>query len=690
MPPGDIRRLIAPRSIALIGASAWTDAVAAGNVAVGYQGTVWRVHPTRASTPSTTFYRSVAELPGAPDAAFIAVPNHDAPGVARELKARGAGGFVCFTAGFSELGTESGHALTRALVDNAGDLPFFGPNCYGFVNFFDRAALLPDQVVGSPVERGVAVICQSGTIALTLSFNDRSVPIGYLFTVGNQTRLAVEDLIESLCEDARVTAFGLYLEGVKDPERFARAADKARRAGKPIAVVKSGRTAAAARTAHSHTGALAGADSVFEAFCRQAGLARCDTLGTLCETLKLFHTGGALAGNKVLVMGASGGDMAMTADVSRALDIDFAPIPREQELALRGLLTDRVTIANPFDIHTYLWFDPPALGRVFGSVLRAGYDAVGFMLDCPPEAKADTSAFDAAIDAFIGASHGAPARAALIASLPETISARVRQRCLDGGVIPLQGQREAMEALALAGAVGVAWRSNPRVSLQIAPGGTRAEAVAYTLSEHEGKAALKEFGVAIPRGDLASPGSAAERAAALGFPVVLKAVGAHLEHKTEVGGVALNIRNAAEAEAAARRLSALSDSLLVEQMTSDGVAEILVGLIVDPQFGQVLVLGAGGVLTELLSDSVTLLPPWTRESVQAALRGLKVGKLLEGHRGKRAGDVEALVDTVLNVTRYASANLATLIELDVNPVIVRPKGCGAVAVDVMIRLTNPA
>ncbi len=689
MPPGDIRRLIAPRSIALIGASAWTDAVAAGNAAVGYQGTVWRVHPTRASTPATTFYRSVAELPGPPDAAFIAVPNHDAPGVAGELAARGAGGFVCFTAGFSELGTESGHALTRALLSKAGDLPFFGPNCYGFVNFFDRAALLPDQVVGSPIERGVAVICQSGTIALTLSFNDRSVPIGYLFTVGNQTRLAVEDLIESLCDDARVTAFGLYLEGVKDPERFARAADKARRAGKPIAVVKSGRTAAAARTAHSHTGALAGADSVFEAFCRQAGLARCDTLGTLCETLKLLHTGGALAGRKVLVMGASGGDMAMTADVSRSLDLDFAPIPREHELALRGLLSDRVTIANPFDIHTYLWFDPPALGRVFGTVLRAGYDVVGFMLDCPPEAKADTAAFDAAIDAFIGASHGAPARAALIASLPETISARVRRRCLDGGVIPLQGQREAMEAMALAAAVGVAWRLNPSVRLQLAPGATGSGA-AYGLSEYQGKAALKEFGVTIPRGELASAGLAAERAAALGFPVVIKAVGVHLEHKTEVGGVALNIRSAADADAAARRLSALSDSLLVEQMTTDGVAEILIGLVVDPQFGQILVLGAGGVLTELLSDSITLLPPWTRQSVEGALCALKVGKLLGGYRGKPAGDLEALIDTVLNVTRYASANLATLVEIDVNPVIVRPKGSGAVAVDVMIRLKNPA
>ena len=281
-------------------------------------------------------------------------------------------------------------------------------------------------------------------------------------------------------------------------------------------------------------------------------------------------------------------------------------------------------------------------------------------------------------------------RAALIASLPETISARIRRRCLEGGVIPLQGQREALEALALAGAIGrrLAFRIRA-CSLQKSRAGTDSRA-AYSLSEHEGKAALKEFGVTIPRGELASPASAAERAADLGFPVVIKAVGAHLEHKTEVGGVVLNVRNAAEARTAAGRLSALSDSLLVEEMTTDGVAEILIGIIVDPQFGQVLVLGAGGVLTELWSDSITLLPPWTRESVHAALRALKVGKLLGGYRGKPAGDVEALIDTVLNVTRFAAANLATLVELDVNPVIVRPKGSGAVAVDVMIRLINPA
>ena len=686
MPPVDIHRLIAPRSIALIGAGAWTDAVAAGNIAIGYSGVLWRVHPTRRSTATTTYYRSVADLPGIPDAAFLAVTNHEAPSVAGALAARGAGGFVCFTAGFSETGTESGIELTHELVGNAGALPFFGPNCYGFVNFFDQVAMMPDQIVGSPIDRGVALICQSGTIALTLMFNHRSLPIGCLFTVGNQTRLAVEDLIEILCGDARVTAFGLYLEGIKDPEAFARAAALARAAGKPIVVIKSGRTAAAARTAHSHTGALAGADEVFEAFCRQAGIARCDTLGTLCETLKLFHTGGPLAGRKVLVMGASGGDMAMTADVSREMDLDFAPISQARAASLREVLTDRVTIANPFDIHTYLWFDPPALKRVFSEVLRSGYDAAGFVLDSPPEGKADSAAYDAVIDVFIEAARGAPTRAALIASLPETMSTRIRQRCLDGGVIPLQGQREALEAISLAGGVGAAWTSNPSVQLHLPPLRACASSDIYALGEHEGKAVLAEFGVRVPQGKLVPAHAAAEAALALGFPVVMKASGAHLEHKTDVGGVVLNVRTEADARNAAERLAKLSDTLLVEEMFTDGVAEVLVGVIVDPQFGQVLVLGAGGVFTEIMSDSVSLLPPWTHASIESALRRLTVGKLLGGYRGKPAADVGALIGTILGVARYASDNLAAVIEIDVNPVIVRPAGLGAVAVDTMISL----
>jgi len=593
---------------------------------------------------------------------------------------------VCFSAGFSETGTDIGNQLTRGLVDKAGSLPFFGPNCYGFVNFFDRIAMMPDQIVGSPVDRGVALICQSGTIALTLMFNQRSLPIGCLFTVGNQTCLAVEDLIEILCGDERVTAFGLYLEGIKDPARFARAAALARAAGKPIAVIKSGRTAAAARTAHSHTGALAGADEIFEAFCRQAGIARCDTLSTLCETLKLLHGGGPLPGRKVLVMGASGGDMAMTADVSRNLELEFTPLPEARTSSLREVLTDRVTIANPFDIHTYLWFDPPALKRVFGEVLRSGYDAAGFMLDSPPVGQADSAAYDAVIDVFIEAARGAPTRAVLIASLPETISPNVRRRCLDGGVIPLQGQREGLEALSLAGGVGAAWQSNPNVQLQLPPSEVCTSSDIRTLGEHEGKKLLAQAGVRTPRGRLAAAHAAAAAALDLGFPVAIKASGAHLPHKTEVGGVVLNVRTEADARNAAGRLSTLSETLLVEEMFTDAVAEILIGVIIDPQFGQVLVIGAGGVLAELLSDSVSLLPPWTQASIESGLQRLTVAKLLNRYRGRPAADVSALIGTILCVARYASDNLATLVEMDVNPVIVRPAGLGAVAVDTMIRL----
>jgi acetyl-CoA synthetase len=366
---------------------------------------------------------------------------------------------------------------------------------------------------------------------------------------------------------------------------------------------------------------------------------------------------------------------------------------------LRELLTDRVTVANPFDIHTYLWFDPPALGKVFETVLQSGYHAVGLMLDCPPEQKADTASFDAVIDVFIAAAqaaakhtaagNGVASRAALIASLPETISARIRDRCLQGGVVPLQGLREALEALSLAGGVGATWRGEPEVHLQVPSASTAADGPvmqAHSLSEAEGKLALAGFGVRVPQGRVVAVGDVAETAATLGFPVVIKAVGTHLEHKTEVGGVVLNVRSTGEAAAAGARLAMLSDTLLVEEMTTDGVAEILVGVIVDPQFGQVLVLGAGGVLTELLSDSASLLPPWTRESIRGALRRLAVTKLLDGYRGKAPGDMEALIDAIVGVARYASANMETLVEIDVNPVIVRPAGKGVVAVDTMIRL----
>jgi acyl-CoA synthetase (NDP forming) len=352
------------------------------------------------------------------------------------------------------------------------------------------------------------------------------------------------------------------------------------------------------------------------------------------------------------------------------------------------LLTDKVTVANPFDFHTHIWFDAPAMSSMFSMVQRAGFDATGFMLDCPPEDQADPAAYVSAIDQYIAAYPGAPTRSALISAMPESMSPATREKCLAARIMPLQGQREALEALNLAGEVGEAWAAGAKIELRVPIRASSPSGAARTLTESAGKAALAAFGVSVPRSKVVAPTEAANAAQEIGFPVVIKASGSQLEHKSELGAVVVNIRTPAEAEAAAQRLKQVSDQLLVEQMICDGVAEIIVGMTVDVQFGQVLVIGAGGVLTELLRDSSTLLPPFTPASIEAALNRLKVSKLLKGFRGKPAGDIPALIDTVIACTRYAEANLNTLVELDINPVIVRPAGLGAVAVDALIRLAG--
>jgi len=420
-----------------------------------------------------------------------------------------------------------------------------------------------------------------------------------------------------------------------------------------------------------------------------------------------LHSGGPLGGRRLLAMGASGGDMAMTADVSRDLQLVFPPIAAAPRARLFDILGERVTISNPFDFHTYTWFDPPRQRAVFDTAVSMNVDAVAFVLDCPPEQKADLSAFTVVIDEYLAAAQMAreaasaaqprtdgpagPARVALLASLPETMPASIREQCLNAGVVPLQGLREGLEALDLCGAMGECWRHGSRVTMLRPAAAALAAAAggktARNLLEREAKQALAAFGVPIPASRQVSIDAAVATARDIGFPVVMKAAAATLAHKSDVGGVILNIRDAAAAEAAAAQLGQLADQVLVEAMVSDGVVEILVGMLVDAQFGLTLVVGSGGVLTELVRDSITLLPPFTRESISSGLQRLAAHKLMAGYRGKPAGDVPALIDAILAITNYATVNLAALEELDVNPIIVRPAGAGVVAVDALIRLS---
>ena len=443
-----LQRLLNPRRIAVVGGR-WADAIIEANRTLGFNGEIWHVHPNRPDC-----YSSVEHLPGSPDAAFVGVPSGGIPAVVRQLNAKEAGGFVCFASGFEEAGNL---ALTEELRSAAATMAFLGTNCYGFINYFDGVALWPDKVTHSRPTRGVAIICQSGGIGIGLTHSQRSLPLGYLISVGNQTHITVEDLIGILSDDSRISAFGLYVEGIKDTPKLRRAIARARAAGKPIAIIKAGRTPAAVEAALSHTASVTGDDAEFDTLCETAGLARCDTLAGLIETLKVLHMGGPLPGKRILAMASSAGYAIMTADIGRLTDLDFAPIPEKTARELREILGPRIVISNPLDFQTLHWHDQARMRALFATVFAAGYDAIVFMFGYPPQDCADTSEYDMPIDEFMDAARNSATRGAVLAPLPEFFSAKLRGRCVEKGIVPLQGHLEGL--LGLSGAAKVfLWR----------------------------------------------------------------------------------------------------------------------------------------------------------------------------------------------------------------------------------------
>lgn len=381
------------------------------------------------------------------------------------------------------------------------------------------------------------------------------------------------------------------------------------------------------------------------------------------------------------------------ADLAQARGLDMPALPPAAYQRMHAVLGDKVTVANPLDYHTYIWGDRPALGACFAGLMDCRFDAHILVLDYPRLDRCSADSWGAAVDAFADAAAqagpGAGTGATVVASLPENLPEDIAHTLLARGVAPMQGLADCIAAIGHAADIGEARarldRTTPLAAL-VPQSGT---APVHTLDEAAGKAALAAFGLPIPRGRVVAAHEALACAAELGFPVVLKAVSEHLAHKTEAGGVALNLRDAAALEAALARMAHLSDRFLIETMAQDVVLELIVGVQRDAQFGLTLTLGAGGVLVDLLQDAATLLFPVAQADVLAALQSLKVWPLLTGFRGRPAGDVDALVDAVLAVAAYAQAHAGQLVELDVNPVLVLPQGRGVLAVDALIRLKTP-
>ncbi len=675
-------RLLKPRSIAVVGGSVAAEVVRQCQK-IGYEGEVWPVNPRRQQIGGIASFPSIEALPAAPDATFIAVPREETISIVAALARRGAGGAVCYASGFAEVGGD-GVILQERLIAAAGGMALLGPNCYGAINYLDGCALWPDPLGGERVERGVAILTQSGNIALNLTLQGHHLPIAYMVTVGNKAVTDIHEIIAAFLDDGRVTAIGLYLEGLNDVPAFAAVAQSALARGIPLVVLKAGRSAIGAELAASHTRSLAGADTLYTALFQRMGIARVGDLAEFLETLKLLHCIGPLPGTRIGSLSCSGGDALLIADLGKEHGLEFPTLPPDVVSALEATLGPLVPIHNPLDYQAYIWEDAAALRACFGAMLAADLDVCLIILDIPHHEGVSAPGWDLVVDAFIDATAASDGLALMVSSLPELMPAHVAKRLMAAHIAPMQGLRETALALAAAARIGRRRRALATVAPLPAPVPLQA-GPSVLLSETVAKRRLAAHGLRIPAGEEPGDVEAAVRAAdAIGYPVVLKAIAQGLAHKTEADAVKLNLTGPEAVREAARDLMRRFGRCYVEEMVGGALAELIVGVAADPQFGLALTVGAGGIWVELLADSVTVLLPASREEFRSALVSLRAFALLEGHRGRARADLERVLDAMVAIAAFAEDHAGELLELDINPLIVTERE--AIAVDALVCL----
>jgi len=644
---------------------------------MGFSGPIWPVHPKKTSIAGLTTIPRLEDLPDAPDAVFIGVNRHvtiEAVSLLREL---GAGGAVCFASGFREAQSETGDGanLQDALLAAAGDMPIVGPNCYGFINYLDGALLWPDQHGGERVDRGVAILTQSSNIAINLTMQRRGLPLAYVATAGNQAQIGGAEIATELLQDPRVTALGLHIEGFGDLRAFEDMAAFARDLGKPVVALKAGKSESARAAAVSHTASLAGSDAGARALLRRLGIAQVDSLPALMETLKLLHFAGTLSHASLASMSCSGGEASLMADAAEGRAIAFPPLSPVQTDALRDALGPMVALNNPLDYHTFIWNDADRMAKTFSAMLK-GEAAIGCLIaDFPRADRCDPAAWECLIEAGATVTRGSSTPLALVATLPEALPEDVAARAVAAGMVAMHGLDDTLTAIEQAAFLG---QQHSDVDPILLPGSPEDPDV---LSEAAAKDMLRAAGVPVPASRRATSRSElAQAAEALTPPLALKAEG--LAHKTEAGGVALNLSGADAVLTAAAAMP--GDSFLVEEMVEDAVAELLVGVVRDPAHGFVLTLGAGGVLTELLSDTTSLLLSVSASDIEEALGTLRIAPMLKGYRGRPGVSTEAVVAAISAVCAFVELHRDRLDEVEINPLICTQTR--AVAVDALIRI----
>ncbi|MEP3053423.1 MULTISPECIES: acetate--CoA ligase family protein [Rhodobacterales] len=661
----DVSRLLRPKSIAVVGGGAWCAQIVLQCQQMGFSGDIWVVHPKGMEVHGIRAVPSLDDLPGCPDAVFLGVNRFLTIDLVAQLAGMGAGGAVCFASGFSEAlaEDEAGADLQARLVEAAGAMPILGPNCYGFINAVDQALLWPDQHGCVPVDRGVAVLTQSSNIAINLTMQQRALPIAYMVACGNMAQTSQAQIAMALLDDPRVTVIGLHIEGFGDTAEWHALALKAASKGIPLLALKVGKSEQAQSATVSHTASLAGSDAGADALLRRFGIGRVHDVPTFLETLKLLHVAGPLDAPTLSSISCSGGEASLAADTAHGTSLSFPALQDAQKQALRNALGPMVALSNPLDYNTYVWRDTDAMTAAW---LPMAADHIGLTLLIVDYPHTDATDWVCATDAAIAVRETSGRPVAVVATLPELMPQDVAAQLMAAGVVPMNGLTEAIAAAQVAAALTDIVHEAPL------PAGVDRDGA--LLSERDAKTMLQSYGVSVPQVFDAAIGPEEHSG-----PFVVKGVG--FAHKSEMDAVRLNV---AKADLDAVAADMPGDDVLVEAMITGAVAELLVGVVRDSAHGFVLTVGAGGVMTEILQDTQSLLIPSDAGTVKTALSRLKTFPLLTGFRGKPTADLDAIVAAIMGVQAFVVARHDRIEEVEINPLMCTPRA--AIAADALIRI----
>jgi acyl-CoA synthetase (NDP forming) len=699
-----IHKMLNPRSIAVIGA---TPRMQYGGkffkrvLSYADRVNVYAVNPRYDEVLGQRCYRDVAALPEAPDVAAVVVPHHAVLQSLRECHARGVGSAIVISAGFAERGGSERQDLQAELGEFArsSGMRISGPNCLGLANIRDDLWLTSSTRITKGVAGPVGLVCQSGASLFgpfLARAMDSRIGLSYAVSTGNEADLEFADFARYLLDDPGTRVIAGYIEGFKNAAKFIEVAKLAAARGKPIVLIKIGRSALGAKAANSHTAALTGSDALYDAVCRQYGVVRVQSYDDLLEVSQLLARCPAPQQQGVAVVSHSGGVSSLTADMLGQAGIDLPTLTAAARDAIDAVLKGFGSAANPADVTGY------ANGPEFPALMQR-------LIDEPT------------VGTLVVASAGGDDHAEQVIALRERASKNViylwtGSRLAEVGLARLKAAQVPVfytpDALARALRFWLdhhAWRARFAAHGFAAAGAmtdVQEQAVAQArrmdrpaLSESESKRLVAAWGVPVAVEErVHSADAAVDAATRIGYPVVMKVDSPDIPHKTEAGIVRLGLRDAAQVRDAHASLLAAAErhdpaarvlGVLVQEMVQGGV-EVIVGLSHDEQLGPTLLFGSGGVLVEVYNDVALRRCPITRDEARGMLAEVKGSRLLQGFRGKPEADVDALLQVLVDVSQLGAQlgghGRGDLAELDINPLLVLPRGQGVKAVDALVVL----